>query len=481
MKRVILCILALSMILCSFSSCGILSTITSKDDERRILEKIDKMTEAIENQDAISYNSCVFDQNQKVTQNELNLLSSMFGVAEMKLNRKDIVSSNIEGDSAVFYINYTLTGRAYGQSETEKECTMQFDMVKRDGEWYVSNMQMLSQGVDSEILAEGLNIQAATRFSDGVAFVKYKASDGKIKYAAIDKNGDILYEPTFRINDSIFPSFNNGITYYFNDSLCYRNGILVTENKIYDKKGKVIASSEISGYDTLVSDNCNGYVLAKKTVESFSGDKLYIGVLDNKGNWKVPLSDAHPIIIAYQEYSKKTYGGAYSPKNVFKSDDYNKADTILPFSCSDTSGYNGFKGYYDLASNRLVDNFVNDRNDSQIFKSEYYYNKYVLKTVDNGTGSNYLGIFNQNGQPAFEPIRLNEYSSYSYFPLDEKGFVFVSNKNHSWSVKLYDYFGNVTEYDDVKYFDGFSEGLALVKNSAGQIYYINYKGEKIIY
>ena len=66
-------------------------------------------------------------------------------------------------------------------------------------------------------------------------------------------------------------------------------------------------------------------------------------------------------------------------------------------------------------------------------------------------------------------------------PLDEKGFVFVSNKNHSWSVKLYDYSGNLTEYDDVKYFDGFSEGLALVKNSAGQIYYINYKGEKIIY
>ena len=45
---------------------------------------------------------------------------------------------------------------------------------------------------------------------------------------------------------------------------------------------------------------------------------------------------------------------------------------------------------------------------------------------------------------------------------------------------LYDYSGNITEYEDVVAFHGFHDGLALVKNTADQYYYINVKGEKVI-
>jgi len=69
-----------------------------------------------------------------------------------------------------------------------------------------------------------------------------------------------------------------------------------------------------------------------------------------------------------------------------------------------------------------------------------------------------------------------------YYPLDENGFVYKSVDENDYSIKykLYDYSGNITEYIDVTDFYGFNEALALVKNAAGQYYYINIKGEKVI-
>ena len=72
-------------------------------------------------------------------------------------------------------------------------------------------------------------------------------ADGTEKAAAINTAGDILFD------------LPEGM-----EASRYQNGICVVGNVIYDKSGAVIASPEQSGYDALMSDNCGGYVLAKK-------------------------------------------------------------------------------------------------------------------------------------------------------------------------------------------------------------------------
>jgi hypothetical protein len=43
-----------------------------------------------------------------------------------------------------------------------------------------------------------------------------------------------------------------------------------------------------------------------------------------------------------------------------------------------------------------------------------------------------------------------------------------------------DYNGDIIYYDGIYSFSGFYNGLALVKDEFDQMYYINYKGEKVI-
>ena len=95
-------------------------------------------------------------------------------------------------------------------------------------------------------LKEPLNLTFATPFSDGIAFVRVAAA-GKEKAVAINTAGDILFDLPEGMENSR-----------------YQNGICVVGNLIYDKSGAVIASPELSGYDTLMTDNCGGFVLAKK-------------------------------------------------------------------------------------------------------------------------------------------------------------------------------------------------------------------------
>ena len=167
-----------------------------------------------------------------------------------------------------------------------------------------------------------LNLTYAGRFSDGVALVRYRDADGVEQAAAINTAGDIL----FALPEDM-PIEGEG----------YKNGIRVVGNVIYDKAGNIIASPEISGYDSLLTGNCGGYVLAKKvapvtlpapapetvttttttTADSTTATEtqttttapvvdipvtnavtLSIGVLNNKGEWEHPLSPDHPIAVA---------------------------------------------------------------------------------------------------------------------------------------------------------------------------------------
>lgn len=177
-----------------------------------------------------------------------------------------------------------------------------------------------------------LNLTYASPFSDGVALVRYTAADGTEQAAAINTDGDILFE----LSEDIPP-----------DGEGYKNGILVVGNVIYDKTGAVIASPEMSGYDVLLTGNCGGYVLAKKVAsvtlpapapesvttttaaasattaaDTVGTDTtatggfvefpvtnavtLSIGVLNNKGEWEYPLSADHPIAQAITAAAQPT-------------------------------------------------------------------------------------------------------------------------------------------------------------------------------
>lgn len=172
-----------------------------------------------------------------------------------------------------------------------------------------------------------LNLVAATSFSDGIAFVRYVDEEGAEHAAAINTAGDVLFE------------LPEGMPF---DGAGYKDGIRVVNNVIYDKTGAVIASPELSGYDTLITGSCGGYVLAKKT-EEISEDTpevsasetasstsatqtvtsttaptdgtqpdpapttvVKVGVLNAQGEWKQPLSADHPIATAMAAAAQPT-------------------------------------------------------------------------------------------------------------------------------------------------------------------------------
>ena len=378
-----------------------------------------------------------------------------------------------------------------------------------------------------------LNIISGTAFTDGVAFVQFKDEQGTYITAAIDLTGKVLFE----MNDD-----------FLMEAYGYENGIMVIGDLVYDKKGEIIASPEISGYDELISQNCNGFVLAMKKEESFSGDKHHIGVLNNQGAWEYPLSSENPIARAYDEqiaehgtqfsslyiseyisdtileisfgvisagkqyyniatneltkgyihYESRNYQG--EDAGIYEYDLSGDRTLVLKNISSETFFENAFIGtaltwneygyieggykIYDYKGNVITDlsNYEFATRMSNYGSGVYYENEHLLIPMDNGSGSRYLCLITKKGTTAFEPIKMG--SEDDFFELDEYGFVYVAvdeNNYNNVSYKLYDYSGNITEYTDLTNFYGFSEGLALVKNADGQYYYMNAKGEKVIY
>ena len=174
-----------------------------------------------------------------------------------------------------------------------------------------------------EPVKAALKLTYASPFSDGVAFVRYLDADGAEQAAAINTAGDILFSVPADVSI---------------DGVGYKHGIRVVGDVIYDKTGAIIASPDVSGYDSLMTGNCGGYVLAKKNMtpaELTAPDEdtdeaatettettettttaaetttttqpvdaepvemvLAVGVLNNKGEWVQPLSPDHPIAVA---------------------------------------------------------------------------------------------------------------------------------------------------------------------------------------
>lgn len=188
-----------------------------------------------------------------------------------------------------------------------------------------------------------LNLTYTSPFLDGVALVSYLGSDGVEKSAAINTKGEIL----FHLPEDM-PLDGPG----------YQQGIRVVGNLIYDKTGKVIANPADTGYDALLTGNCNGYVLAKKTDQPVlpapeaSGNPtetvptptgtVLVGVLNNKGEWVHEPSADHPVA--------KAMAAAKQPTEVFTY----VTEDVLRVSVDAESA----PCYYHFKSNKLTADYV---------------------------------------------------------------------------------------------------------------------------
>ena len=357
-----------------------------------------------------------------------------------------------------------------------------------------------------------VSLKEVEPFSDGVAFIKYTAQyEGYEPFKwnsnlAIDKEGNVLFE-------------------FYGDYTYYKNGIMIVNDCVYDKKGNIIASPEKSGYDELITDNTYEFLLAYKKEESVYGTTHCVGVLNNKGEWVVPLSSKHPIVQLCEEKGKNvkyvlepnpTYGTECVGNNIYrfkiserkddkwyfydlstneltynydhfeykktpergiyKTDKDGNSELIIPLSeeysivlVDDETLLleNGYCYYlYDHLGNLLVDYSAYKISDTEILS---YYNGYLLCVAINPSGTEFITLFDPKGNLVFEPIEYSRFDSfwrtYSYdfvSALDENGFAVRAFTDGSI---FYDYSGNAKEIRSnvgtIEEF--FSEGLAIVR------------------
>ena len=531
MKKLVSLLLTIAVFMTMLTACG-------SSDENKALKVIEKFISATEKGDNNTCIKCMDPDIQTIAESGTNSIGKALGIenaygmsnafaslfstafsdetdTNISIKQKEIKSKKVEKESAVFCIEYDIKiSSKMLESPVEGSGILEFKMTKKSGKWYILSVSAVSDDADTEIVANGMNIVSGTSFSDGVALIQCKDSNDKYFFAAINTKGEKLFE--FE-DEAIFSSK-------------FSNGILVAENSIYNKKGQVIASPEKTGYDRIADiyempKNIDGFVIVTKTEESFSGDKYLYGVINKKGEWEVKLSEKGEFSISNYEFSwdqeergiledrlivsktgyeSRAYdgetpgiykyntnggNGTIDTKATFEllvpnilnalSDDNLLDDVFVGYSFGDSDrkinlyDYNG-KVVMNLSQYKIGNLFSNHG------KGIYYKKGHLLIKIDNNTGSEYLCLFNKDGKPAFEPIKLE--GNDDYFLLDETGFVLEvwdqSKGNNTY--KHYDYSGKITDYDGVCEFGGFNDGLALVKNTAGQYYYINVNGEKVI-
>ena len=292
-----------------------------------------------------------------------------------------------------------------------------------------------------------LNLTYAGRFSDGVAFVRYRDAEGVEQAAAINTAGDIL----FAFPEDM-PLEGEG----------YKNGIRVVGDVIYDKTGAVIASPELSGYDSLLTGNCGGYVLAKKvapltlpapapeattstTAASTTATEtdtstttaptvdipvtnavtLSIGVLNNKGEWEHPLSPDHPLAVAISTAAQP-------------AENFTLVTTDVLQAYVDTAAT---PQYYHFSTNTLTPDYVH-------YQSINYQDEDtgIYQVAEDGTKK--MVIKDVVSDYSFKDVFIGRTTQY---PAEDD-----EDQEPKIIIKLYDYTGkalaDLTDYPAEKYF-----------------------------
>lgn len=519
----------------------IISTFTGciKSDDNKILSTIQAFMSAIEKGNIDDSITRLDPDIQTMIKNGTNSFGSIIGFAnafetsvslssrintvlkdstqfDIKLKYIEVLSKKIEESSAIIYVNYNVSLPSNLIYENiSQDSTFEFQMIKKNGNWYIKTMKAIDDSIVVEAYTNGLNIKRATSFSDGVAFAFIGDNDICV---AIDTEGNTLFE----LSLSDFPD-------------AFSNGITIIDKTLINKKGEVIASPELSGYDGLLSKNSGGYVLAYKYGETYDNVSCEIGVLDNTGAWYVPLSSNHPLLEFLKNNNVSPGEWLKNPPVLDKKEDAVFIITLGIFvdtyyyDVKDNKIYNGYTHFenrfyqgeetgiykYDntgakkifLKDKYLVEDYgtallcenglsssvysLYDYNGNMIMDlSQYniysttgtessYCNGNLLLQIVNESNTRYLCVIGRNGELLFEPIKIEE--NVSWYSITDDGFIYSQYEQFGkTSYFFYDLTGNKVEYSNIYGINNFSNGLALVYSTGWQHYYINTKGEIII-
>ncbi len=141
------------------------------------------------------------------------------------------------------------------------------------------NTNATQQPENKEVIAF---ISSVSDISDGVAKATLETEDGKSYDAIIDIDGNVRYICEKSEYFIYAPTSENDI------------GCIGSENssiyKLINAKGEVIKICDGSEFDELVAFG-NGYALAYKYEGTIDSEKHLYGIIDNKGDWTVQLTD----------------------------------------------------------------------------------------------------------------------------------------------------------------------------------------------
>lgn len=361
------------------------------------------------------------------------------------------------------------------------------------------------------------NINGGYAFSDGVAVVYCGWENDVEIYKIIDKEGYICGEL-----EDFYPGYDTDCT--------YKNGALVQNDKIYNKSGKVVASPEQTGYTKLLSDaRVDGKILAVKIEENYSGDVLYFGILNTKGEWIEPLSDSHAItnflvengfvttdlsrnnfqsdeviqIVSNCYYNMKTgevsyyfnnifdtYENIYDSngsyigytRNIYRRTTVDDSEKLVENMCLDYCGENGFVAhpYNTGVGENTEEYYYYDLNGTLITKLDItgfvgaeWADGHLIVMHRNSTGSEYLSIYKDDGQKVVEPFRYDGYL-YSCRVYADYGIFSFGEENY------YSFSGEKLVFDGYNNLYNFGEGLFLADNENYERFYIDTKGNVVI-
>ncbi len=304
------------------------------------------------------------------------------------------------------------------------------------------------------LITKNYGIVDATKFSEGIAFIKCKNGD----VYAIDTTGKKLFE---------IPDCEE-----FNSFWAYENGTFVYENSLYDTEFNLIASPENNGYDNILYSP-DGNIIVSKYVTSYIGDQRLYGVIDSAGKWEINLSETGSFESNACKCTWENGDISYEGKEVYK---YKFEDCYLG---EDDEGIK----LVDYNNKVLID--LSAYNDPQNFS---YYNGYLLFEAFNENGAKYAFLLDRSGNFVIDPVRMH--SSTIVGELNSHGFcvendvMLVMGKGFDPSTCYFvEYNGNIIKYDeDIEYIE-FNNGLACIceeKFLSTRYYYINYKGETVI-
>ncbi len=375
----------------------------------------------------------------------------------------DIIASEYEEDMHTLYESTTQSPDVYFNEEPFMDAADE-DKIKS---WQEAHDNLEQNAVTTTEIVEEAGftpyISNATGIYDGIAILETQISNNSNdeKYYSFD-----YYKKSFvELNITELPKHYSGTTAIMDDgsiiSLITGETILTPNNDYsFIMTGDVNYNREDNGsyhhYKGTDRYYFDGYIIVFKEEEKFNGNIYSIGVIDDKGNWTVPLSSDLEIF-EYVDFDECSRTYTYLGNNIIEIGDYAYSyldDEVIcetygdaEYANSDKIYIKGFSDYivYDRSTGEysdfskdiewisdsgiLLENYndgnynysIIDHNGNTLFDLSEYdvafaYKEGCLQFTKNNvafsakgeSGDIYFCVLNNSGEFEFEPIKCGE-------------------------------------------------------------------------